>query len=73
MSQITSHLFLPNLYFLETTEGGKGEGKTIKSGLNPVQQKNSLWPHFSFLRRQNKDTIHCSRSGDAYYAYLYHN
>ena len=42
MSQITSHLFLPNLYFLETTEGGKGEGKTINSGLNQMQQKNLL-------------------------------
>lgn len=41
MSQITSHLFLPNLYFLETIEGGKGEGKTINSGLNQMQQKNS--------------------------------
>lgn len=42
MSQISSHLFFPNLYFLETTEGGKEEGKTIKSGLNQIQQKNSL-------------------------------
>lgn len=42
MSKTASHLFLPNLYFLKTTEKGKGEGKTIKSGLNQMQQKNSL-------------------------------
>lgn len=42
MLQISSHLFLPSPYFLKTTERGKGEGKTIKSGLNQMQQKNSL-------------------------------
>lgn len=59
MSQISPNFFRPSLYFLETTEGGKGEGK-IKSSLNEMQQKNSEQPHFSFLRIQNKDTIHYS-------------
>lgn len=42
MLQISSHSFLPNLHFSETTKGAKGEGKTIKSALNEMQQKNSL-------------------------------
>lgn len=40
MSQISPNFFRPSLYFLEPTEGGKGEGK-IKSSLNEMQQKNS--------------------------------